>query len=150
MERETGENVFFHDFPLFCVCPAFAGSGQRSLHFLHTVLSLWLLLFSIIRMSTLNQYQQHDHYQWGENSRREQAMCKTASEEALKSNGTLCIDFFLPLLLKHRASENFSRSLFKPLALRPGEVNLNHPSQVFIQLCQNFQWRRLYRGGFFW
>lgn len=29
MERETGENVFFHVFPLSCVCPAFAGSGQR-------------------------------------------------------------------------------------------------------------------------
>jgi len=66
-------------------------------------------------------------------------LCVKLSEEALKSNGTLWIDFFLPLLLKCRAGENFRRSLVKPLTLRPGEVNINHPSQVFIKLHQNFQ-----------
>jgi len=40
MEREAGENVLLHALPLSCVCPAFAGSGQRSLHFQHTVLPL--------------------------------------------------------------------------------------------------------------
>lgn len=91
---------------------------------------------------------------WSSPMRREfrmaQALCKSISEEALKSTGTLWIDLFLSLLLKCRAGEKFSRSLVKPLTLSPGDVNLNHPSQVFIQLHQNFQWRILCRRGVFW
>lgn len=52
----------------------------------------------------------------------------------------MCLHF----LLKQRAG-----SLVKPLTVRSGEVNLNHPSQVFIQLHQNFQWRFCMGGLFF-
>lgn len=44
-KRNWGNYVFSS-----CICPAFAGSLQRPLHFLHAVLSLWLLVFHIVKM----------------------------------------------------------------------------------------------------